>query len=316
MAVLVASFLVTIIITPRFIEKLRKAGIVGQDVHKEKKVQVPEMGGLTILFGVSAGMFISIPFVSADLVYLFAAFLTVLLAGVMGVCDDLFGIRFRTKSLLPLFAAVPLMVVQAGVHTMNIPFWGAVNFGVLYPLVLIPVAITVVANSSNMLAGYNGLEAGMGAIACFFMGLAGLILGKIEVAILTFSMFGACLAFLKYNRYPSRVFIGDVGTFSIGAGIAAAAIIGNMEIIGIVVIAPYILNGLITSLEIVRRKPVQRFSKVKQGILVPPGPRYTQTLYFMMQRAFRLTEKKMAVSMWLLGLMSGVAALAVLLLQI
>jgi UDP-N-acetylglucosamine--dolichyl-phosphate N-acetylglucosaminephosphotransferase len=314
--VFAVAFIVTFLATPRLIRKLTEAGIVGRDMHKEGEVKVPEMGGIAIIFGISAGIFASIPFLDFNLVYLFAAFLTVLMAALVGICDDLFGLKFRTKSILPVFTAVPLMVVQAGVHMMNVPFVGVVDFGLIYPIIVIPIAITIVANASNMLAGYNGLEAGMGAIACAFMALAGFLLGETAVVILMLSTLGACLAFLKFNVFPARIFVGDVGTFVIGVSIGAAAIIGNMEIIGAIVIAPYIINGIITVADILRKKRIQRFSTVKDGVLVPPKKEYTQTLYFIMQRAFRLTEKKMSYSMWMLGMISGVIAIGVLLLHI
>jgi UDP-N-acetylglucosamine--dolichyl-phosphate N-acetylglucosaminephosphotransferase len=55
-------------------------------------------------------------------------------------------------------------------------------------------------------------------------------------------MFGALLAFLHYNWYPARVFMGDTGTLSIGAVIASAVIVGNYELAGVIVILPYTLD--------------------------------------------------------------------------
>lgn len=308
---LVALF-VTYIVTPIFIKKLTRAGITGTDIHKPNKPKIPEMGGLAILFGFSAGVLFSIVFISSDLVGISAVLISVLLLGLIGVCDDLFGIRQKTKIILPVFAAIPLMVIQAGVHTMTIPFIGIVNFGIIYPLFLIPLGITVVSNSFNMLAGYNGMEVGSGFIACALIAIIGIITGNSTVAILMFSMSGACLAFLKYNKYPSRIFPGDVGTFSIGAAFAGAVIIGNMEGIAAIIILPHIINGFITIMEILRGKTIQKFSEVKNGILVPPKKDNLNTLYFLLERRFRLTEKKLVYMIWLLTLIFGLIAFAIL----
>jgi UDP-N-acetylglucosamine--dolichyl-phosphate N-acetylglucosaminephosphotransferase len=53
------------------------------------------------------------------------------------------------------------------------------------------------------------------------------------------------VAFLRYNWYPAKVFIGDVGALTIGTMLAAAAITGNFETAGIIVMAPYILEFFI-----------------------------------------------------------------------
>ena len=61
---------------------------------------------------------------------------------------------------------VPLVAVEmAGGHSViSIPFVGMVPFGILYPLLLIPLAIAICSNLTNMMAGFNGLEAGLGII--------------------------------------------------------------------------------------------------------------------------------------------------------
>lgn len=309
--VFIASLASMLIVTPVFIRRLREAGMIGRDIHKSYETQIPEMGGLAVLFGFSVGIFIAIPFISGGLVSLFAAFLTILLTGLMGICDDLFGIRQKLKALLPIFASIPLIAVQAGEHFMIVPFVGLVDFGLVYPLIFIPIAITVLANASNMLGGYNGLEAGLGFITCSFIGIAGLIAGRPLIYVLMFAMAAACLGFLKYNKFPSRIFPGDAGTFIIGAAIASAVVAGNMEFVGVVASMPYIINGVITGFGVMRRKPIQKFSKVENGVLVPPPRSCVSALYFELERMFRLTEKKLVYAIWALGIIFGVLSLTI-----
>ncbi len=306
------SFLVTYFLTPIFIKKLKSVGIVGRDVHKEDKPEVAEMGGLSILFGFSFGSFFSILFLEGNYTFLFASLLTVLFSGLIGVCDDLFGIGRKIKTFLPVFASIPLVVTQAGVHTMNIPFIGLVDLGLIYPFILIPIAITVSVNAFNMLAGYNGLESGLGFISCFSLGVIGLFLNRIEISILMFAMAGSCLAFLKYNYYPAKIFPGDVGTFVLGSAVASAIIIGNIEIIGIVVLMPYIINGFITTFDLIRGKPIEKFSKIKNGVLVPPSKKYVYNLYYYIESVFKPTEKKLVWIIWSLEIISCVFAFSLL----
>ncbi|MBU0953686.1 MAG: hypothetical protein KKA90_04715 [Nanoarchaeota archaeon] len=304
------AFAVAIILTPIFIRKLREAGFVGHDVHKADRPSVPEMGGIPLAFGFIAGAFVSIPFITNQLIFLLGGILTILLAAFIGVCDDLFGIRQKTKAFLPAFAAIPLMALSAGEHFLVLPFFGLIDFGIFFPLILIPLGITGAANAYNMLAGYNGLEVGLGVIASFFLGVIGLVTGRPEVAVLMFALTGASLGLLRYNRYPARIFIGDVGTFTIGAAIATAAIIGNLETFAVLVLGPQILSGAITVAEIIRRKPIQKFATIENGKLVPPERTYVQTLYFLIQRITPLSEKQIVWVLWGIGILFGLLGLA------
>ena len=230
---------------------LRRAGIVGQDVHKPGRPKVPEMGGLALVAGFGVGMLLAIAMetfwpnlLSVDLTVLLAVLCTVLLTTLIGVLDDLTGIRQWVKAFLPLIAALPLVAVRAGVSTVRIPFIGQVDFGPFYALVLVPLGVTGAANAVNMLAGFNGLEVGMGLVAMGSLAVIAASLPATTSFILLLAGIGALLGILYFNWYPARVFVGDVGTLSIGAIIAAAVIVGNFETAGILVIIPYAADFL------------------------------------------------------------------------
>ncbi len=234
------------------IPRLRWAGIVGPDVHKPGKPEVPEMGGLALVAGFGAGVLLAISlttfwprFPSLDVVALLAVLCTVLLTTLLGVTDDLIGIRQWVKALLPVVAALPLVVVRLGVSTIRIPFIGQVDFGPFYALVLVPLGVTGAANAVNMLAGFNGLEVGMGLAALGSLAAIAASAKALTALALLLAGIGALLGVIYFNWYPARVFVGDVGTLSIGAIIAAAVIVGNFEWAGIIVIIPYALDFLI-----------------------------------------------------------------------
>ncbi|MBN2251275.1 MAG: hypothetical protein JW724_04300 [Candidatus Altiarchaeota archaeon] len=251
--IFIASFAATFLLIPWIIPKLKKAGLTGKDVNKPDKPEVAEMGGFAVIFGLSAGVLLAIA-LSTFLGYfnggfqlslILAAFSTILLMTLVGVFDDLFSMHQAVKATLPLFAALPLVAVNAGVQTMTLPFIGVVPFGIVYTLILIPIGVAGASNVTNMLAGFNGLEAGMGSIACLSLAFIALSLGEIEAAILLAAILGALLAFLYFNWHPSKILIGDIGTLSIGAVIASSVIIGNFEMAGIIVIIPYALDFFI-----------------------------------------------------------------------
>ena len=248
----IVSFVASFVAFPAIIPRLKGAGIVGKNMNSGKREEIPEMGGLIIAAGFGAGIVFAIflrtfcnMFLLINLVSMLAVLATVLIVVVIGIIDDLISIRQLIKAFMPAFAALPLMAVKDGYSLMRIPCIGLINFGVFYPLVLIPLGITGAANAANMLAGFNGLEAGMGIVIVISLSIIAYSLGEITALIILIAAFGALLATLYYNWYPAKVLIGDVGTLSIGAIIATAVIIGSFEAAGIIIVIPYAIDFLI-----------------------------------------------------------------------
>lgn len=205
------------------IPKLRQVGIVGKDLHKAGQPEVPEMGGLALLAGFTVGVLLavaqeafSLSVAPLDLPSLLAALGTVLLTGLIGVLDDLLGLRQAVKAFLPMIAALPLVAIRAGHTVMTIPFLGRVDFGIFYPLLFVPLGITGAANAVNMLAGFNGVELGMGVAAMAGLSAVAWKARAATALALLFSGMGASLGVLLFNWYPARIFVGDVGTLSLG----------------------------------------------------------------------------------------------------
>ena len=235
--------------TRKAMAKARAAGMTGQDMHKANKPEVPEMGGIAIAAGFTGAVLLGLVLntvlhLQLNLTATIAALLTVCIVAIIGIFDDVFDMAQLTKTLLPLVASVPLVVVAlaAGHNAIAIPFLGSIDFGIAYPLLLIPLAVAVCSNLTNMLAGYNGLEAGLGAIMFATLSIVALMHGQAEMAILCLAMLGALLGFLPLNWYPARVFIGDVGTFSIGAALAAAVIISDLKSAGAILVIPFVVD--------------------------------------------------------------------------
>ncbi|MFH1055282.1 MAG: glycosyltransferase 4 family protein [Candidatus Altiarchaeota archaeon] len=274
LAVLAVSFAFTYLTVPWFIPRLLKAKIAGRDMNKQGNIVVPEMGGFAIIGGFLVGVLFAIALttfnvvgVEMNLTYVLACLSTVLLMALIGVIDDLLLLDQRVKAILPVFAALPLVAVSAGVQSMELPIFGVVDFGILYPLIVIPIAITGASNATNMLAGFNGLEAGLGIVMCSTVGLVAYSLGRVEAVVIVFAMLGALLAFLRYNWYPARILIGDVGTLSIGAVVASSVIVGNIEKVGIILIAPFFLELYLKARS---RFKAQSWCELKGGRLLCP----------------------------------------------
>ncbi|VVB64083.1 Phospho-N-acetylmuramoyl-pentapeptide-transferase [uncultured archaeon] len=248
------SVLATWVITRKWILKAPEIGLLGFDMNKPCKPKVAEMGGICVVFGFVLSILIYIGLMTfylqkPDYVTILAALCTVLSMCIIGMMDDLLGwkkgLRQWQKPIFTIFAALPMMVVNAGQSTMNLPIVGIVDLGIIYPLLIIPLGIVGASNVFNMVAGYNGLEAGMGIIILSVLGYSAFVTGRQSAMILAICMIGALIAFLYFNWYPAKVFPGDTMTYSVGALAACIAILGNMEKIAVVLFLPYAFDFFI-----------------------------------------------------------------------
>jgi UDP-N-acetylglucosamine--dolichyl-phosphate N-acetylglucosaminephosphotransferase len=280
------SFLITYLMVPYFNKFMLSARIIGHDIMKKSKPVVADMGGPGVVSGFLIGVFY---FIGAEIffpprlpgiVYILASLNTILIITLIGIFDTLTvlvkrregtGVFEQFKKIglprwlyffIPVPAAVPLMAVNAGISKMNFPFIGTVELGMVYPLVLIPLAVLCCCNATNFLAGFNGLEAGMGIILLLSLGFYAYLQGQSNSAMLSICFAAALLSFLKYNWYPAKVFPGDLN-YTIGAVFVSATVIGNMEKFAILCFTPYIIEAFL--------KAASRFEAESYGVLQPDG---------------------------------------------
>ncbi len=248
----VTAFIISYILTRYWIDVAKKVGIVGKDMNKKGEVMVPEAGGIGFVMGTTIGILLFIAYLTfivksyTENVSLLAVVSTTLLAGFIGILDDLGGWKKGLppyiKVLFTFAPAIPLMAINAGFSTMEIPFIGKIRLGVLYPLLAVPIGVVGATNAVNMIAGLNGLEAGMVSIILFTLGVVAFTHHLNVPLTLSASGLGAALGFLYWNRYPAKVFPGDVFTYSAGAFIASIAIVGNMEKVALFLFIPYFIE--------------------------------------------------------------------------
>lgn len=261
----VVAFFTSFSLTPFFIKYFKRVGIVTRDLHKRKKPFVANSAGIPLIVGIIAGLFTWIFFQTffyhsyKVVASVFAGLTSILLIGFSGFLDDInasqvrvgkyvegkAGLKRWQKPLLTLPAAVPLMVVMAGNSTMSIPFIGSINFGILYPLVLVPIGVVGAANMVNMLDGFNGLDTGMGLVYTLSLGLFAWFHGSMVAAVIFLSTFAALLGLYRYNFYPAKILSGDSCTYALGAVIAVGAILGNMEKAAIVASIPFFVQAML-----------------------------------------------------------------------
>ena len=256
----IISFFVVYLITPQVIRYMRKIKLVVKDMNKENKPDVPIAGGLAVMSGVFIGIMVYV-FIrtffyndSSSLLFIFAAGVSILIISLVGFIDDLLveksegkyvGFKQWQKPLLTAAAAIPLMVVKAGNAVITLPFFGTVNLGLMYALVLIPLGVIGAANMVNLLAGFNGLETGLGIISIGMLGLYSYFYGTTISTVIALVTFASLVGFYFYTKCPSKILPGDSLTYLVGASMASIAILGNIEKAALIVSIPFFIEFLL-----------------------------------------------------------------------
>jgi len=295
------SLFVSYFLTSYLSKKMKKVGIAGKDMNKKGKPKVAEMGGIGFVGAFVGGVLLAlmlytfgITALKINTIFILAALLSVLAVSYMGVVDDLISLPKWLKAFLPLLAAVPLVAVSAaGSTSLQIPFIGEIDFGLFYIFVLIPVGLAVAANLTNMLAGFNGLEAGMGIVIFSVMGLIALAHGNDDMAVLFIPMLGSLIGFFFNNKYPAKIFPGDVGNLAIGATLAAGVIIGNLESAGAILMVPYTIDFFIKAWN--GFPSTKWWGKIKDGKLYPFEGKVRGFAQLIMKLANGITEKNLVL---------------------
>jgi len=236
------GFVVTFLTTPLFARMSKKLGILGIDVHKMEKPRIPEMCGLAVTLGLISSAIIAAVIFQVEVRSILAFVLCISIAAAIGVADDLGPLSSRLKPALTTIAAVPIVLLGAYSPYMAIPFLGTTRLTIVYPILVI-AAIPVLANAINMMNPFNGAMSGTCSMLSMAMIIYLLLLGRSVEAILPSALLGSLLAFHQYDKYPAKVFSGNAGDLSVGAAIAALAIMGRVEVPMLIAMIPHITNA-------------------------------------------------------------------------
>ncbi|MBD3252341.1 glycosyl transferase family 4 [Candidatus Pacearchaeota archaeon] len=257
-ASILISFLSSLIFLPKWIKKCHKIRYLWEDMNKlNNPKNVAASGGIIIvlsfIFGILSYIAIRTFLISPKYepngvsISIFALINVVLISAIVALIDDFLGwksggLSIRMRILLAFLASIPLVVINAGQPEVSIPFLDSVNLGLIYPLIIIPLGVAGATTTYNFLAGFNGLESGQGIIILSFLSFIAYVTGHNWLSLIGLCMVAPLIVFYFYNKFPAKVFPGDVLTYSIGALIASMAILGDFEKIAVFVFIPYIIE--------------------------------------------------------------------------
>ena len=261
-AIVAAGFV--LVTGPFFIPELHKLKF-GQSIREEgpkshqKKSGTPTMGGIMIILGITLGTLAAAPWTPEVLLAVF------IMLGhfVLGFLDDYIkvvkkrnlGLKARQKLAGQILIAVVTMYVATQVLGIDTDVWipgldANVSLGVLYyPLVLFVLVGT--SNAVNLTDGLDGLAAGTVAIAASAFAVVAVLTGHGDLAYFCVAMAAACLAFLRFNAHPAKVFMGDTGSLALGGALAAVGILTHTELLLVVIGFVFVCEALSVIIQVI-----------------------------------------------------------------
>jgi len=326
---ILTALLISFIVGPWLIKKLRAIQIqqvVREDVPSRHlaKNGTPTMGGSLIL----AAILIPSLFWS-DLAnpYIWIVLLATLAFGVLGFLDDYKkikdknGIGIRARYKFPIQVAMGLIISLILFNTIDhdsrliFPFFKKAmpdlgNWYILFGMLVIVGS----ANAVNLTDGLDGLAIGPVLIASgtfmLFCYLAGnfrfasylqipFVKGSGELTVLCGALVGSALGFLWFNTYPAQVFMGDVGSLSLGAALGTIAVITKQEFLLVIVGGIFVIEALSVIIQVfsyqVRKKRVFRMAPLHHHFELKGW-----------------AEPKIIVRFWIIGIILGLVAISTL----
>lgn len=334
LGLLIFSFLITSILVVPFIDLLYRWKIQRQtqktvdfqgdrlkifDKFGNAKVGTPIGGGVLII-----GVVVVLYLVLFPLITFFGArvnlafslknelnilFFTFISFGVLGLYDDVlkifgfkktgfFGLRMRQKFFLQWvigFIIAIMLYKNLNIDIINIPFFGVLDLGLLF----VPMAAFVIvafANAYNITDGLDGLSSGVLLICLFAFWILSFAALDTPLTVFLALWIGALIAFLYFNVYPARIFLGDVGALSFGATLAVIGLLIGKVFALIVIGGIFIIEGLSSLIQLLS----WRFRKKR---LLPVAP-----LHLWLQN-IGWEEPKIVTRAWLAAIMLAVLGL-------
>ena len=257
----VLGLLLSLIVLP-YLKKLKVGQIVRDDGPQShlKKSGTPTMGGIIILLT----SLVVLAICTIKYPKLIMAIVPFVGFGLVGFIDDFKKLRYaNTEGLSPIKKLLLLFVVSATFILLYLLTFGY-GTDILIPLleldVVLPIGIFIIfivfillgtSNAVNLTDGLDGLATGIVTIILAFFTAVAIKNNDREMMIFGTTVMGANLAFLLFNMYPAKMFLGDTGSLALGGAVAAMAIIMKMPIyLAIVALIP-VIETLSVALQVI-----------------------------------------------------------------
>ncbi len=278
-------FLFSLLITKHGLKKIKQLNLLqnirneGPSIHFTKK-NTPTIGGI----------FIILPFLllllvvnnKFDSIGIFLLFLCSLGFFIIGILDDYLsitnkkntGLKANEKFLLQALISI-FFIVFASQNNLISPVitifdnWHIDNNTFILPICFL--TLVGLSNAVNLTDGLDGLASGCSSIVFFGLGTEIFTKGEKELIIyglVSFAMSGLCMGFLKFNKYPAKIFMGDTGSLTIGATLASISILTNSIFTLFIISGIFIIETLSVILQVSFFKITKKFFKKGKRIFL------------------------------------------------
>jgi UDP-GlcNAc:undecaprenyl-phosphate GlcNAc-1-phosphate transferase len=227
-----ASFIMVFLIVPVVRGIAHKIGFVDRpNLRKIHTEPIPLLGGLAMYVGIIVVLFLFAGFTRLSSCIAIGGFMLV----AVGLADD--GAKARSKefpiwprlivyiavSAIPLLFHIRMSAITNPLHgnVIVFPLWFSAAATIIWTFSLI--------NMVNFIDGVDGLASGVAVISSITLFITALVRGHAETAMLAVILIGGCSAFLKFNFYPARIFMGDAGASFLGFTLAVIAVNGAFK---------------------------------------------------------------------------------------
>lgn len=258
----VVAAAVVLISGPFLIPKLHQLKF-GQSIREEgpkshqAKSGTPTMGGMMIILGLVVGALVA----GQWTVELGLALFIVLGHFVIGFIDDYIkvvrkhnlGLKAKQKLLGQIIMAAMVAYFGNLPTDLWVPFVGNVELGSFFYVLLFFVLVGT-TNAVNLTDGLDGLAAGTVSVASLCFMVVCLILGNYNLAVFCAATMGACLAFLKFNYNPAKIFMGDTGSLALGGAIASMGILTHTELLLVVIGFIFVMEAMSVIIQVISFK--------------------------------------------------------------
>ena len=255
------AFLLTVLMLPRLIKYLHvlKFGQAireeGPQSHMHKK-GTPTMGGISFIISIVISLVIAVFLDSKNMQYYFLFIYTTISFSIIGYIDDMLivvkkkndGLAPRKKLMLQILFSVIFYIlvtyIYKDINYIHIPgFDYKLNISYLY-LIFLVFWQTGFSNAVNLTDGLDGLATSVTIITTSTFALLAYKENNFPVLVFCLTIVGALLGFLKFNRNPAKIFMGDTGSLALGGILAAISVILHKEIAFLFIGLVYILETL------------------------------------------------------------------------
>jgi UDP-GlcNAc:undecaprenyl-phosphate GlcNAc-1-phosphate transferase len=184
---------------------------------KRHRGPTPYLGGLAVYGSFIMTMALVFDFDQRVLGLLLAGTILVLL----GLVDDFGVLGVAPKFLGQAFATVVLIKSDIAIHIGMLPEWANLALTVLW--------VVGITNAVNIIDIMDGLASGVAVIAATFLLIVSCVNSDTSIALMTATLMGSLLGFLRYNAHPAKIFLGDTGSLFVGMMLGALAMIGKYD---------------------------------------------------------------------------------------